>query len=249
MSSKSSQSSTAPCLDRKSADWTLSPETSLSLLIHRSGVLAVKCLDRLLRHRLRISEFSDQPECLFRVSMTRSDAFVKLGDGTEIGEGDPLLELHLWNEHLALIGNPVATLAWGLHLLKRVRFSLMLLADCVEHEEEWEDVRAIHARFVTCMQRPEQAIRRLGFSIASPRRSVGGRVHDYFENFLVRALIWAFHPCNNGRSRRELKRLDLWLSKASLQEAYGRSGLSLREPTCSEDSLEEPSNSSRGAVV
>ncbi len=155
-----------------------------------------------------------------------------LADGFEVKSGDPLLELHFWNEHLTLVGDPFSAFAWGLRFLKLLRFSLMFLADHVEVEPEWADIKAVHACFVTCLQRPEQALRHLGFSITSPPRSARSRVHDYFENYLVYALIWAFRPCGIRRLPKDLKRIELWLSKSSLQKIYGRPGLNSESRIC-----------------
>jgi hypothetical protein len=233
VSIKSLQSFTPARFASKPADSPPLKEVSPPSLLSRSAVLIVEYLDRFLRHRLRICEFSDQSACLFRISRSQSSAFVSLADGTEIKSGDPVLELHFWNEHLGLVGDPAATFAWGLRLLKHLRFSLILLAVYLEDGEEWTGIHAVHARFVTCLQRPERAIRHLGFFITSPSRSMGRRVRDYFEDFLVHALVWAFRPCGRNHFRKDLKRLDLWLSTASLKKLYGRPEAANREtPDC-----------------
>jgi hypothetical protein len=218
---KASQQTASTPLEQSSVACWFPSDSSGPNLLHRSGLFAVKCLDRFLRYRLQIHEFRAQPDCLFRISRSQSNRLVTLMDGCEIKSGDPLLELHLWNEHLSLVGDPTSGFAWGLRFLKLLRFSLTLLADHVEVEPEWADIKAVHACFVTCLQRPEQALQHLGFSITSPPRSARRKVHDYFENYLVYALIWAFHPCGIRCPPKDLKRIELWLPKSSLQEICG----------------------------
>jgi hypothetical protein len=107
--------------------------------------------------------------------------------------------LHLWNEHLGVAGSDYSVFAWGVELLKRLRFSLILLADHLNLNEEWKDVKAVHACFATCLRRPERGFEHLGFSITSPKRSLSTRTHDFFEAFLIHSLIWAFRPCGKRK--------------------------------------------------
>lgn len=246
MSHKPSQQAVSTPLEQSSVASRFPSGSSGRNLLHRSGLFAVRCLDRFLRYRLQIHEFRDQPDCLLRISKSRSNGFVTLEDGCEIKSGDTLLELHLWNEHLSLVGDPIHAFAWGLRLLKLLRFSLMLLADHVEAEPEWADIKAVHACFVTCLQRPEQILRHLGFSITPPPRSAGRKIHDYFENYLVYALIWAFHPCGIRRRQKDLKRIDLWLSKSSLLKIYGSPSLNSTSRICMvSDSFHDTSSLSK----
>lgn len=194
-------------------------------LLRRLGLFLVTCVDRFLRHHLHICEFTERTDCVLRISKSLSRSAVTLLDGSEIRRGDPLLELHLWNEHLSSSEQHHPTLAWGHHLLRRLHLSLTLLANYVEQEEQGVDIRAVHARFATCLHRPERAIRQLGFSIISPRRSFGRIAHDFFENFLIYGLMWAFRPCGLKLKAEGLKRMELWISKADLQKVYGRSGM------------------------
>ena len=64
-------------------------------------------LDALLRHFYRIREFTDDPNCLLRLAMKPASTPLSLSDGTMIMPGDPVGELHLWNDHL-LPFRPVA---------------------------------------------------------------------------------------------------------------------------------------------
>lgn len=190
-------------------------------LLQRCGLDTVLVVDRVLRHQLRIHEFTDCAECVLRISRSWSRSTVKLPDRIEIIPGDLLLELHLWNEHLGDDDSGNHGFAWEIRLLKRIHLSLVLLAEHVEQDPAWKECKAVHARFVTSLRRPERTIRYLGFSTTSPPASVGRKVHDFFENFLIYSLVWAFHPYCASWKKRDLKRAELWLSKARLLKMYG----------------------------
>ena len=55
-------------------------------------------LDALLRYFYRIREFTDDPNCLLRLAMKQASTPLSLSDGTRIMPGDPVGELHLWND-------------------------------------------------------------------------------------------------------------------------------------------------------
>lgn len=187
-----------------------------------SGLFLVGRLDQLLRYYLRIHEFSDQADCLLRISKTRARSHETLPDGLQIVPGDPLLELHLWNEQLGTMGRTYAVFAWGVEFLRRFRSSLTLLAAYVDMNEEWVHAKAVHACFATCLRRPDRGFRHLGFTITSANSSTGRKVHDFFEALLTHALIWAYRPCATRRHPENLRRMELWLSMAELQKLYGR---------------------------
>lgn len=188
----------------------------LGASLERVALAAILLLDRLLRGWLRINEFSESPECVLRASKAYATSALTLPDGTMIEQGEPLLELHLWNERLKESAGTAYGLGWEIRLLKRIRASLMLLAESMEQEPSWAECRIVHARFVGSLHKSDHAVRYLGLMPMSLPRSLGTRIHDFFEDFLVVSLIWAFHPAGARLKKRELKRTELWLTKEHL---------------------------------
>jgi len=229
------------------------PSNHEQSLLRRSGLFIVERVDRLLRNRLQIYEFTDQAACVLRISKNRASSYETLSDGVGIVPGDPLLELHLWNEHLGVAGFDYSVFAGGVEFLNRLRFSLMLLADHANLNEEWTDVKAVHACFATCLRRPERGFQHLGFTITSPYRSLSTRAHDFFEAFLIHGLIWAFRPCGKRKRKhpKTLKRVELWLSIERLQDIYSPAALDLEKTVRSAPNFlyESPcaSNRSKGS--
>jgi hypothetical protein len=101
--------------------------------------------------------------------------------------------LHFWNEHLSSEGKDDQLFAWGLCLERRIRLSLMLLADNAFAEDESANFAAVHACLTISLTGAERVLRQLGFTITYPQRSLLQRIHDFFENFLVYGLMCAFH--------------------------------------------------------
>ncbi len=53
----------------------------------------IERLDRYLRRRQGVSEFTQSPDCVFRIQVARSDADVTLSDGTAVRTGDRIISL------------------------------------------------------------------------------------------------------------------------------------------------------------
>jgi hypothetical protein len=194
----------------------------LSRYARDAGVLGVRGVDLLLRCCFGIKEFSKRSDCILRVSVESSPLKITLQDATVIECGDPILELHFWNEHLIHCLSSYELFGWGFCLQRRIRLSLMLLADRVPVDDDLADFEAVHASLTISLDRAERVFRRLGFTISYPRRSVLQQVHDFFESFLICSLTWAFHPYGVRKGKRAPRRAELWLSRSDFERIYGR---------------------------
>jgi hypothetical protein len=85
---------------------------------------AVFGFDRWLRQRQGVYEYSDDPRCFFRVQRMTAERDVALGDGRRIGRGTPVLNLHLWNEHVPPLGSNGFGIAWAREATRRVELSM-----------------------------------------------------------------------------------------------------------------------------
>lgn len=194
----------------------------LSRYARDAGVLGVRGVDLLLRCCFGIKEFSKRSDCVLRVSVEPSPSKITLHDAAVVECGDPILELHFWNEHLIHCLGPHELFGWGFCLQRRVRFSLMLLADRLADDDNLANFEAVHASLTVSLDRAERIFRRLGFTICYPKRSILQRVHDFFEGFLIYSLIWAFHPYGVRKGKRAPRRAELWLSRSDFERIYGR---------------------------
>ena len=57
-------------------------------------------LDEWLRRQNGMLEYSDSPDCMLRVVRRRAECEMTLSDGVVVVRGDPILDLHFWNERV-----------------------------------------------------------------------------------------------------------------------------------------------------
>jgi hypothetical protein len=133
------------------------------------GHWATRKMDDRRQRRYGIFTFSVDPRCVLRAHLGRSRVDVRLADGTYLLHGDPILELHLWNEQLPPVPENGVSLAWGIEFARRVRLSLRELAEYLEADPILRDVRALHGEigFITQgeLARSAALARHLGFDL------------------------------------------------------------------------------------
>jgi hypothetical protein len=185
---------------------------------------AIRGIDWLLRRSSRCEEYSTHPDCLLRVSPVTSDTDIELSDGTLIHKGDPLLELHLWNERLISHVLPLEDLALGRAILRYLRASLRLLNEWVTSHPMEGDYRGVRAEFgmFVDLRQAEAILGRLGFDVVLKERP-GFRFwrRAFWDNLFSMALMWTFNPrFAYTRRLHELTRGRAWMSLHELQRRF-----------------------------
>ena len=213
---------------------SLSPEATLpksSSLVcpgdnHSPGIVQASIfqLDRVLRRWQGIYEFCKADDCLLRVAISRAKKPLALPDGSEIRPGDEIIEIHWWNEHVARLVADKPALARAKCLLALVQHSFEQLAQYLVTAPEAKNVRFVHGNAVLPMRsrRNEIAVRvqQYGFWVVQPGVGFLERLHDYFEKYLVWALLWAFHHHKPEMKAHTLRRVDLWTTRAEFLASY-----------------------------
>lgn len=190
-------------------------------MLGRLGRRAIRSFDAFLRRAYRIEEFTQDPECIVRLGPGRCRKAVRLADGTVLEPGDPVLEMHLWNEHLPPIPPGGHTVAWGARLLYLMRRSLRLLAEHVLGNSRFAGVHALHGILPIpggeALPRWERALRHLGFEVVRPQSGLWHRFAAFWENLYTWAIIWAFNPPSLRRRRfGRMVRCHVWLTRKTL---------------------------------
>jgi hypothetical protein len=196
--------------------------------------LMVRGVDALLRQRQHIQEFTADNECLLRIAVGEAPAGLRLSDGTAVRLGDPILELHLWNEHVPAmpVGGPSA--AWA-NLMKRlIRRSLILMAIHLEQEPALASIVALHGAppFRSRLGAPQmfRAAQRFGFDLVEPDGPGNWRsvVHQMLDGMLIWALLLAFNPSAQRGEGATRHRYHLWISRKKLLCCFGAAGSTWR---------------------
>src|SRR5581483_10364143 len=114
-------------------------------------------LDRQVRHAAHIYEYSDDPRCLFRIATAVAVRPFRLSDGAAIAAGDPMIQLHFWNEHFF---GGVDDLGWGARLRRAFRLSLAQLSDFLDRDPAYDNAAAIFGDLgVVLAHRNDQLLR------------------------------------------------------------------------------------------
>jgi YkoP domain len=186
---------------------------------------AVFALDRLLRRRQGSYEFSNRPECVFRIEPRTADRALVLSDGTCVRAGDPLIKLHLWNEHLPRMGRDGPSMGWARQVSRAVDGSLAELSCYLSRRPDLAGVRVLYGEMCLATPRQTERFRRVtvhfGFvedALPEPdRRGVLRRIGD---TILVWLLVLATNPTSLRRALRRYQRR-VYLSRTALNDRYG----------------------------
>ena len=72
-----------------------------------------------LRSLYGIRQFTDDPHCVLRIGISPARMPVIMSDGTRVRAGEPIGELHLWNEHIPRYSEHGPDLGWAADMRRR----------------------------------------------------------------------------------------------------------------------------------
>jgi hypothetical protein len=184
-------------------------------------------IDKALRRRIGVTEYTQSRDCLCRMQITRSADDLLLRDGTRVRPGDRIINLHFWTEQVPLIPAAGPTFAWARHISRIFESSLQELAHHLAARADVEDIAAIRVSMALgSAARSDQVSRvlsRFGFEPA-PRQeepSMGERIHRYGENILISLMVLAHNPITIRSDTLKRDRVALYLSRRTLERRYG----------------------------
>ena len=187
---------------------------------------AVFGLDRWLRRHQGVYEYSSDPACIFRIQRIAADETVALGDGTCIAPGDPILNLHLWNEHIPSMSHGGATVRWARRISRATESSLRGLARHIVDHPELEDIIALRAdiRLGTIDRRAQLArlTAHLGFEPAIGALHPPRALVRLGENIFMLFLVLATNPAAAGAPVLRRDHTRVYLSRTALDRRYGK---------------------------
>jgi hypothetical protein len=187
---------------------------------------AVFGIDRWLRQRQGVYEYSGDPFCVFRVQRMQAEAGVLLSDGTRVAAGDPVLNLHLWNEHVPPMRLEGATVAWAREATRRVDRSMRDLARHLKWTRALDDIVALRGDMRLGTPEQSSQLARLaahyGFEPAGENGIdlTSGTVQRFAENVFIFLLVMATNPL---ALRAPVLRRDhklVYLSRTALERRY-----------------------------
>lgn len=188
----------------------------------RLWALLVRAADWGLRRWYGVREFTDDPACLLRLALAPAPHAVSLSDGTRILAGETVAMLHIWNEQIPRFRLAGPDLRWAIDVRRRLDHSFRALAQHLEHDPTWKDIRGVHACVTFGSRRRRWQIRRaaarFGFDLIEDGAPAEG-LHELGEDFLIWAFTRAFNPAALRGQRFRRDRTELWISR---QKLFGR---------------------------
>jgi hypothetical protein len=184
-------------------------------------------LDSFLRRRLGVIEYSSHPDCLFRIDLRRLNHAMTLSDGTTLLPGDEIVQLHFWNERVPQYDGAGANFEWARRFSRALTTSLQELATflAVRNLQAVKGVRADAALGTT--EHMDQVLRFCGHYGFKPVRdtapaTIWSPLHRVGENVLISLLILAHNRRAFGLDCMRRSRADVFLTRAELDERFGR---------------------------
>lgn len=186
---------------RPLSDWLIAP--------------IIRGIDIFLRRRQGIFEFNGDEHCVFRLSVHPFQLAHRWPDGTTIGAGTTIGELHLWNEHFA----GFSVVGCGGDLRSRFTYSLRALAQTVAANPRLASLPGFYADSWVPTDHGfgspgvARSFVRWGFQIDEESDKV-----EFWDQLYVRLLTRTFNP---GAPRGPVRRVRIWLSRDELFRRFG----------------------------
>lgn len=186
------------------------------------GVFA---LDRRLQKSNGVFCYTSDPDCMFRISLTKLDAPLVLHGGELLLAGTPIATLHIWNEQMPAMRD-VSPVRWALRASRSFAHSLGLLAAYLASAPDCGGIAAIGAEMgLSTAEGTAQLLRicrRCGLVPPQEYRGNGGSyAHRLGENILISMLVLAQNPQSFRLSCLRRNRVPVFITRAELDRRFG----------------------------
>jgi hypothetical protein len=187
---------------------------------------SMRLVDAILRSYYGVYEFTDDPACVFRVGLSEAREAVMLSDGTRVQSGEIIGTLHFWNEQLPRYSTQGPDFHWACAIRDQVRHSLCALAEYLETDPDWREVRALRGEAALSARLGISQVRRVaaryGFERVPTKPSLLSRFQRVGESFVSWGLARAFNPAAAPRQPLLRDHHELWISRRTLHQRYAR---------------------------
>jgi hypothetical protein len=187
----------------------------------------VRRLDAFLRRCEGIIEFTQDEQCILRFSVRRACKEEILPSGHRVAVGDPIGEIHLWNEHLPLMTPGGAEMVWGMQVRRRLQRSLSQLAAFVESDPRFDEIKVFCGETACAPHKSADQTRRMaaffGFQIKENIRC--GGMFGWLKRLGQAIYIWGMvRTFNRGAMKLDglVKPtwLQFWMTRDTLLHKY-----------------------------
>ena len=201
----------------------------LRSLLGKTGRAGIYGIDWLLRRWYGVYEFSRTDDNLLRIAVRVANASLTLSDGTKVTPGDPIIDLHIWNERVPSLGALGPSLVWASRVNRRIERSLSALAGHLDQRDDLDGCVALRAVAIFLSSRAARKATRIAarYGLTPPLEA---RRADLGHGLLAFGLTWACNPASLVGKRLTPTRYEFWMSSPALRQTYlGCKGLHGRE--------------------
>ena len=186
-------------------------------------------IDRRLRERNAVIEYTSDPRCILRIRIGRLDRIVSLEDGTMGRVGDRMIDLHLWNEHIPPIPRNGASVSWARQWQQCMDVSFRELACFLVRRPDLDDISVLRA--ITAFGARERSagnmllMQRYGFEPTADMKpaTMSERGRRLADNVLMTLMVLAHNPAALRSDTLFRGRTFLFMSRRVLKARYGAS--------------------------
>jgi len=191
----------------------------LRSLLGKTGRAGIYGVDWLLRRWYGVYEFSRTDENLLRISVRVAKMSLTLSDGVKVTPGDPIIDLHIWNERIPTLGALGPSLVWASRVNRRIQRSLIALASHLDQCDDLDRCVALRAVAIFISSRAADKATRIAarYGLTPPLEA---RRADLGDGLLAFGLTWACNPASLVGKRLAPTRYEFWMSSRALREAY-----------------------------
>ena len=182
-------------------------------------------IDRRQRQRLGIWEFSQDPDCIFRLRIASAHIGAELADGTVVRPGDTIGEIHAWNERVPHIPPDGPGLTWAKSFRRVFVHSFRLMARHIVENATLADIQAFGGELpFVYTPASTRLLRRMGLEVFDPVPPDGlaERATDLGARLWSWLLRRAFNPASvRGLRPSDIERRPTWISRRTLIALHG----------------------------
>jgi hypothetical protein len=184
-------------------------------------------LDKLLRQRYGVLEYSSHPSCIFRIEICPSRRNLTLRDGTRVSASDRIARLHYWNEQMPATRLYTSQIVWAREFHRRIAISLTELARYLRVQSDLADVNVVCGDVASAVGEQSEQIahimQRYGFEailVAEPLL-LRDRLTRLGENILISLMVLAQNADALRVDTLRRTRVPIYISRQTLEQKFG----------------------------
>ncbi len=184
-------------------------------------------LDKHLRQRYGVLEYSSHRSCIFRIQICSSRRNLTLRDGTRVSGGDRIARLHYWNEQMPATRRYTSQMVWAQEFHRRIAISLTELARYLQAQSDLADINVVCGDVASAASEQSRQIahimRRYGFeAILVPEPLLWReRLIRLGENILTSLMVLAQNADALRVDSLRRTRVPIYISRQTLEQKFG----------------------------